>query len=241
MELNEGVVVDEAVEPFGSEDQARDDASLVHLLPPVRDHSGFDKSTMPSENIPVWTPRSCLSRSFLSTASGGQPSGAQTFVRELTFVKLPHSQLRCRGGQPSMSLPGRSSRLAGMTAGLQRLEELTLPWRRLAAVLTAAGFALVLDQIKVPIMSQCPTPPPWPLHGLRVHRPAAVKRHPAPNNPVDEPDAHEGDGQPRDQDADPKRHQDKENAERDPQQSEPERPDLPSKVRLQPRASPRFT
>src|SRR2546426_10803578 len=72
---------------------------------------------------------------------------------------------------------------------------------------------------------------------LRVHRPVVIQRHPAANNPVDEPEAHEGDRNPRDQDADAKCHEHKEDAERDPQQPEPERPDLPSEVRLEPRAA----
>ena len=72
---------------------------------------------------------------------------------------------------------------------------------------------------------------------LRVHRAAVAQRHPAANDPVDEPESHERHRQPGDEDADAERDDDEEHAERDPQQPEPERADLPAEVRLQPGAA----
>src|SRR6185503_8279097 len=60
---------------------------------------------------------------------------------------------------------------------------------------------------------------------------------PAANDSVDEPEAYEPHRQPRDEKADAKRRDDEYHTERDPEQPEPERPNLPAKVRLEPGAA----
>src|SRR5687767_11493252 len=72
---------------------------------------------------------------------------------------------------------------------------------------------------------------------LRVHRAAVAHRHPAADDPVDEPEPDHADGQPRDDDADAERRDDEQHAESDPEQPVPERPDLPAEVRLEPGAT----
>src|SRR5438132_4458557 len=75
------------------------------------------------------------------------------------------------------------------------------------------------------------------MNGLRVHRPAIPQCQPTTNDPVDEPESNETERQPRDEQADPQGYDNKEQAERHPQQAEPERTDLPPEMRLQPGAA----
>src|SRR4029453_2538920 len=61
-----------------------------------------------------------------------------------------------------------------------------------------------------------------------VHRLAIDQPEPAAQDPIDEPDAHEGQGQPRDQQTDAERGHHEHRAEHHPQQAEPESADLPA-------------
>src|SRR5215207_7714070 len=65
-----------------------------------------------------------------------------------------------------------------------------------------------------------------------VHQPVIVERDPATRDAVDEPQADDGEGKPRDDDADAEGHDHEQHAQRDPEQSIPERADLPPEVRL---------
>ena len=67
-----------------------------------------------------------------------------------------------------------------------------------------------------------------------IHRPVAAKGYPAPNDPVHKPEPDQDHRQPCDEDTDPKGQDGEGYTERDPEQSEPECSDLPSKVRFEP-------
>src|SRR5262249_37913629 len=72
---------------------------------------------------------------------------------------------------------------------------------------------------------------PWWSH---VERPAIDPPEPALRDPADEPEAHDHEREPGDQQADAEREHHEGQAERDPEQSPPERANLPPEVRLEP-------
>src|SRR5439155_3259521 len=80
---------------------------------------------------------------------------------------------------------------------------------------------------------------PWRVahRGLSVRRAMIDQPQPALRDPVDEPQPDDTERQPRDENADAERGHHEEQAQRDPQEPEPERPDLPAEVGLEPGAA----
>jgi len=70
-----------------------------------------------------------------------------------------------------------------------------------------------------------------------VHCPTIAKSNPATNDPVHKPESDESDREPHEDEADPKGRHDEHHAKGDPEQAEPERSDLPAKVRFKPGAT----
>ena len=92
-------------------DEARDGAAGVHLLVPVGDDAASsERDRAPSENISVWTPRSCLLPRRASTASGMPP--------------MPICSVEPSSTRSAMSSPMRAStsrlRLARLCSGSGR-------------------------------------------------------------------------------------------------------------------------
>src|SRR5437773_11522348 len=69
----------------------------------------------------------------------------------------------------------------------------------------------------------------------RVHRPAIDEREPAARDAVDEPESHHAQREPGDENPDAEGHHDEQKTQRHPQETEPERANLPAEVRLEPR------
>src|SRR5712692_9729146 len=74
-----------------------------------------------------------------------------------------------------------------------------------------------------------------PRSRLFVHRPVVHQPEPAARDPIDEPQPDDAERRPDDEEPEPERGHDEDPAEAHPQDPEPERADLPAEVRLDPR------